>query len=181
MPAEAWYYGDVEACWRQGLLEGTSDTAFSPRSDATRAQVAAVLRRLAGGNPSGTVSFDDVASGAWYYDDVRWAAAAGLVEGSDDDGDGVYSFRPEESITRQELMTILYRYAGGAGAGADLSGFGDADRVGGWAKDAVAWAAAADLLRGVSGADGRLLLAPQNRVTRAQLAAFLNRFTQMMS
>ena len=182
----AWYYGDVETCWRSGLLKGMTDTTFVPGGTATRAQIVAVLHRLSGnGAPEqSTVSFGDVSAGAWYYDDVRWAESLGIINGSDDDGDGVFSFRPNDSITRQEFMTVLYRYAkqqnADVSATDSLSAFSDSGKVSGWARDAVVWSVGSGLQKGMNDSSGNLILSPAGKVTRAQLAAFLNRFSAML-
>ncbi len=181
----AWYYGDVEASWLKYLVEGMSDTAYAPAKNATRAQIVAVLHRLDEDSATASrTSFDDVKPGAWYYDDVCWAESLGIITGSDDDGDGVFSFRPNAGITRQEFVTLLYRYAAKRGLKtsqkADIASFADSGSVAGWASDAMAWSVAVGLQKGsYSSARGYELL-PQGSVTRAQLAAFLNRFSDML-
>ncbi len=181
----AWYYADVADSWYKLLVEGMTDTAYVPAANATRAQLVTTLRRLAG-NPAPAVdatAFDDVYDTAWFYEDILWAEGAGLLQGSDDDGNGVYSCRPNARVTREELLTLLYRFAAMCGADtaavADLTVYPDGGAVSDWASDAVAWAVSNRLLQGVAVGTGTLL-APQMKVSRAQLAAFLNRFSELL-
>lgn len=184
VPARSWYYGDVEACWRKGLVNGTGDTTFAPLEKTTRAQIVAVLHRLSGSEtPSlSATAFGDIRASAWYYNDVLWAESIGLIQGSDDDGDGVYSFRPGDSVTRQEFMVILYRYAVYRGMDtsqrAALDSFADAASVASWARDALSWGAGAGIMKG-DAAGSAVNISPRGSVTRAQLAAFLNRLSAL--
>ena len=181
----AWYYSDVEASWTKGLVNGMTDTTYVPGGTATRAQIVAVLHRLSGNAAptASSVAFDDVTKGSWYYDDVRWAQSLGIINGSDDNNDGVYSFRPNATITRQEFMTILFRYAKQTGKTTSqttsLASFPDASKVSSWASEAMSWSVASGLQKGVADSSGTVKLDPSGTVTRAQLAAFLNRFSGM--
>ncbi len=167
----AWYYGDVMYAAENGLMNGTSGSAFSPLENLTRAQLTAVLYRM-DGNPavSGTCSFTDAKRGAYYADALVWAERNALVNGY-----GSGAFGVGDAITREQLVTILYRYAAYKGidvsARADLSGYRDAEKISGYARDAFGWAVEAGLIRGSGD-----LLNPQGRTTRAEYAAIAARF-----
>ena len=131
-----------------------------------------ILYRLAGQPAvSGDLPFTDVESGTWYTDAVLWAAQNGIVNGVSET-----EFAPGEDITREQLAAILYRYAAYQGYDvsqrADLSGFGDASSISGYAQEALSWAHAQGLVLGFE--DGSLR--PQGTASRAQIAAVLMRF-----
>ena len=142
----------------------------------TRGMLATVLHRLSGtvGYGLGTGNFPDVASGTWYKDAVDWAQATGVVTGT---GNG---FEPNKDITREQLVTMLYRYAQLIGAddgtSANIAGFADSGSVSGYAQDAMRWAVAQGFVSGV----GNNRLDPTGKATRAQVAAILTRFTDYL-
>ena len=176
----AWYYDDVRTSWLKYLVNGTAADVYEPAVTATRAQVVTVLWRLAGEPaPEGSAGFSDVSAGAWYADAVTWAAESGLVYGY---ADGL--FRPGHAITRQEFMAVLCRYAQLRGMDtspqADITVYPDVGSVGYWAKQAVSWSIASGIMQGVESSDGVIRLDPCGSVTRAQLAAFLNRFSDLL-
>ena len=150
---------------------GVSDTAFSPNSTLTRSMLVTILHRLEGTPAASGNSFADVASGTWYTDAVSWAAANGIVTGYSDT-----QFGPDDSITREQLAAILYRYAAYKGmdtsATADLANFPDSGSVSTWAGDSVKWAVSFGLISGKD--DGRL--DPLGTATRAEVATILMRF-----
>ncbi len=170
--AEAWYYDEVTYVSERGLMNGTGDGNFSPDSAATRASVVTILYRLAGEpGPGGGGSFDDVANGMWYTDAITWAHDNGIVTGYSGS-----AFMPDGEITREQLATILYRYADryagmDVSAGADLSGYTDCGQIHDYAVDAMSWANAMGLITGT----GNSTLSPRDTCTRAQLAAVLSR------
>jgi len=146
--------------------------------DPPRRRVVAVLYRMAGCPAvTGGSTFDDVPAGTYFTDAVAWAAANSIALGSDDNNDGISSFRPYESITRQDFLCLLYRYASWAGANVtgyentDLSAFSDGSSVPAYAADAEKWSVGTGLQ---TGSDGQLL--PGTPITRAQVAAFLARY-----
>lgn len=168
-----WFYGDVEYVYENGLMLGTSDTAFAPQTAVSRAMVVAVLWRLAGEPESkGDNPFTDLMQD-WYTEAVIWAADNEIVFGY---GDG--KFGPDDSITREQLATMLYRYCEYKGidvsASADLSGYTDAGSISSWALEVIKWANAGGLITGRSATE----LAPQGTATRAELAAILHRFIE---
>ena len=170
---DAWYRDAVQYAYDNGLMTGTSETTFEPAVSTTRGMIVSVLHRLAGSPAADDAGFSDVADSAWYAEAVNWAASEGIVGGF---GEG--SFRPDSAITREQMASILYRYAAYKGmdvsARADLSGYADADQIGEWAYEVMSWANAEGLLNGVT-AD---TLQPQGNATRAQVAAILQRFLE---
>ena len=170
----SWYYDSVAYVYEKGLMGGTGDGLFAPDLITTRGMIVTILYRLAG-SPAATAAagFADVAAGAWYADAVNWANANGIVTGY---GDG--RFGPEDTITREQMAVILYRYARSLGkdmsAAADLSAYTDAAGIGEYAVEAVGWAAAKGLL---TGTDAGALL-PSGSATRSQAAALLMRFCE---
>ena len=167
-----WFYDDVRCAYETGLMGGVGDNLFAPNSQTTRAQLVTILYRLEGEpEVSGTSGFSDVAAGIWYTDAVAWAAENGIVNGVSDT-----EFAPGDDITREQLAAILYRYAACQGYDvsqrADLSGFGDASSISGYAHEALSWAHAQGLVLGFE--DGSLR--PQGTASRAQIAAVLMRF-----
>ena len=167
-----WFYDAVRYAYENGLMDGVGDNLFAPNSETTRAQLVTILYRLAGEpEPGGDSGFSDVAAGIWYTDAVAWAAQNGIVNGVSDT-----EFVPGDDITREQLATILYRYAAYQGYDvsqrADLSGFGDASSISGYAQEALSWAHAQGLVLGFE--DGSLR--PQGTASRAQIAAVLMRF-----
>ena len=172
-----WFYEAVRYAYETGLMDGVGDSLFAPNSETTRAQLVTILYRLAGEpEPGGDSGFSDVAAGTWYTDAVAWAAQNGIVNGVSDT-----EFAPGDDITREQLAAILYRYAAYQGYDvsqrADLSGFGDASSISGYAQEALSWAHAQGLVLGFE--DGSLR--PQGTASRAQIAAVLMRFLAAVS
>ena len=165
-----WYYDAVAYCWENGIMDGTSGTAFAPNMLLNRAMMAQVLYNLAGGTASTAAGFPDVAASAWYADAVNWAAANGYVTGYDNG-----SYGPEDNLTREQMAAILYRYAGSPAPAGSLDGFADAASASDYAVDALRWAVGEGLLTGKDG--GRL--DPTGTASRAELAQILARFAQM--
>lgn len=166
----AWYYDAVTYCYENGIMDGTSSVSFAPGMLLNRAMAAQVLYNLADGTASTAAGFPDVAASAWYADAVNWAAANGYVTGYDNG-----SFGPEDSLTREQLAVILYRYAGSPEPTGSLDGFTDAASTSDYAVDALRWAVGEGLLTGKDG--GRL--DPAGTASRAELAQILARFAQM--
>nr|MCR4963639.1 S-layer homology domain-containing protein [Bacillota bacterium] len=174
VPANAWFADAVDYVTEKGLMQGVGANLFAPNSATSRAMIVTVLYRLAGSPAvSGDNPFSDVAEGAWYADAVAWANANGIVEGY---GNG--KFGSDDNITREQLAAILYRFAKAQGYDvsqtADLSGYGDAGQVDGWAQQAMAWACGSGLIQG----DEQHNLLPSQGATRAQVAAILMRFVE---
>ena len=159
--------------YENGLMDGVGMGLFAPNSETTRAQLVTILYRLEGEPAvSGDLPFTDVEAGIWYTDAILWAAQNNIVNGVSDT-----EFAPGDDLTRQQLVTILYRYAEAKGydvsASADLSGYPDADQVQDYAQPAMAWAVAEGIVEGVDGN-----LNPAGNATRAQIATILMRFCE---
>lgn len=164
-----WYHSGVDYCVEHGLMNGIAPDRFDPEGSVTRAMLVTILYRTEGQpDVSGkTNPFRDVANGQWYTDAVIWAAAQGIVNGVSET-----SFAPDDSITREQIATILFRYAKGEPPKMNvLATFADVGDISGYAREAVNWAVDCGIINGM---DGRL--APTEGATRAQIATILSRF-----
>ncbi len=161
VPAGSWYEEAVKYVSEKGLMNGTSSTAFSPNASTTRGMIVTILARVEGVNTSGT---------PWYAAGQKWAMDNGISDGTNMVGE----------VTREQLATILYRYAKQKGydvsKSAALTAFSDADKVSGYASEAMQWAVAEGLLQGSNGK-----LNPQGSATRAQVATILMRFMEKIA
>ena len=173
----SWYEQSVQYATEHGLMNGTGTNTFEPESTMTRAMLVTVLWRYAGEPRRGSNRFSDVPSGEWYTQAVAWAAADGVVNGV-----GNRRFDPNGSVSREQMATILFRYAKKTGVNtesrADLSAFPDAGAVDRYASDAMQWAVGEGIIGGSREADGADWLKPLGDATRAQVAAILMRFIQ---
>ncbi|MCL2843074.1 MAG: S-layer homology domain-containing protein [Oscillospiraceae bacterium] len=158
-----------------GFMEGTSATTFEPNALFSRAMAVTILYRMAEEPPvqSATV-FTDVAPGRWYSDAVAWAYSSGVVQGI---GDG--RFAPAVNITRQEMATILHRFASAQGydvavASSVTLDFPDANLINDWAVGAMRWAVQNGVMRGTDLGE----LNPRSNATRAEAATVLTRFVR---
>ena len=168
-----WFYDEVVYVYENGLMNGVENNLFAPNTATNRAMLATILYRLAGQpDVSGEMPFTDVAAGQWYTDAVLWAAQNGIVNGLDEG-----TFAPMNTLTREQLVTMLYRYAEAEGydvsAAADLSGYPDAGKVQTYAQEAMSWAVAEGIVEGMDGN-----LNPAGNATRAQIATILMRFCE---
>jgi uncharacterized repeat protein (TIGR02543 family) len=170
-----WFYDDVRFVADKGLLGGITDQTFEPGTPVSRATLAAVLYTM-DGKPavSGTNPFKDVPAGAWYTSGVLWAVENGIAAGYEDG-----TFRPDQSLTREQLIVFIYNYAGYKGCdmalGRDfnLQLFKDASKITDDTLESVKWACGAGLVKGKPGG----LLAPKDGASRAEVAAILKRFS----
>lgn len=173
--AGAWYTKSVDFCQKAGLMNGTGNGLFAPKAVMTRAMLVQVLYNISG-TQTPAYGFNDVAEGAWYADAVNWAAAKGIVMGT---GEGRFS--PNAPVTREQVVTILHRYASHFGTmeGAEnaLAAFADAAAVSEFAGDAVAWAVAAGIINGTT----PTTLSPKGQASRAEIAAILMRFANLLN
>lgn len=172
----AWFFDAVRYCYESGIMHGTSETTFSPNLATSRSMIVATLWRMEGSPHIGQNPFSDVTADMYYADAVAWAASHGIVDG--------YSetiFGPEDPITREQLASILYRYADfqsyDTKERASLASFADADTASAYAEDALSWAAAHEIINGTS--EG--LLIPRGEATRAQVATILMGWCQNFS
>lgn len=167
---DAWYKDAVQFAYDNGLMTGTSATEFAPDVTTTRAMIVSILARLEGVTAADDAGFTDV-DDEWFATAVNWAANVGVVNGFEDN-----TFRPNDTITREQLAAILCNYAAWKGedvsARAELSRYSDAAAISSWATDVMRWAVAENLISGVTTDE----LQPQGAATRAQVAAILQRF-----
>ena len=169
-----WFYDAVVYAYQNELMDGVGGNRFAPNSETTRAQLVTILYRLEGEPAvSGDLPFTDVEAGIWYTDAILWAAQNNIVNGVSDT-----EFAPGDDLTRQQLVTILYRYAESKGYdvsnSADLSGYPDAGQIQDYAQPAMAWAVAENIIQGME--DGTLK--PAGNASRAQIATILMRFCE---
>ncbi len=165
----AWYHDSVEFVVAFGLMEGMGGKTFAPGANMTRAQLVTVLYRLVGEpEVDGMVNpFTDVAADTWYTDAVIWAANNGIITGVTET-----TFAPNANISREQLVTILYRFFGEPETNTDvLAGYADANAISEYAVDAMAWAVENGIVNGIT----ETVLAPQGTATRAQIATILMR------
>ena len=170
-----WFYDDVAYVYENGLMNGTSETTFSPYISTTRGMIVTILYRMEG-KPAvfEACPFTDVKAGAYYERAIVWAAENGIVKGY---GNGC--FGPDDQITREQMAAILYRYAKNrgldvsVGENTNILSYDDALDISEYAVPAMQWACGAQIIHG---ADGRLT--PGAKATRAQVAAILHRFCE---
>ena len=170
-----WFYDDVAYVYENGLMNGTSETTFSPYISTTRGMIVTILYRMEG-KPAvfEACPFMDVKAGAYYERAIVWAAENGIVKGY---GNGC--FGPDDQITREQMAAILYRYAKNrgldvsVGENTNILSYDDALDISEYAVPAMQWACGAQIIHG---ADGRLT--PGAKATRAQVAAILHRFCE---
>ena len=172
-----WFYDDVRFANQNGLFNGVEKDLFAPEKSMTRGMLVTVLWRLDGETaPKTATTFTDVDANAYYADAVAWAAESGIVNGI-----GGNKFDPEGNVTREQIAAILFRYAAFKGvdtaARADLTAFPDAEKTSAYARDALSWAVAAELVKGTK-EGSTIYLDPQGSATRAQVAAILSRYAQ---
>ena len=168
----SWYETYVDYAYSNGLMNGTGEGLFSPDTNMSRGMIVTVLHRLEGSPAaSAALPFDDVPGNQYYYAPVVWSYENGIVNGVSDT-----KFAPNSNVTREQLVTIFYRYANTKGydtsAQADLSGFSDAAAIQSYAAGALSWAVAEGIITGMDAAT----LSPGGFATRAQFAAIVQRF-----
>ena len=152
--ASAWYYDAVKYVYSKGLMDGVDTHEFAPNATLTRAMVWTILARAEGVNTTG--------GSTWYAKAQEWVVAKGVSDGEN----------PNAAITRQELVTMLYRLAGSPTVTGSLTA-PDASSVSSWAKDAMLWAMNLGLVEG----DENGAVTPTATATRAQAAALIMRYT----
>lgn len=168
--ADAWYADAAQYVRDNGVMSGTSSTTFSPDLTMTRAMLATVLYRAAGSpTVSSPADFRDVAAESWYSAPAAWVAANGVISGY---GDG--QFGGEDPVTREQMATILWRYAGSPAPAGTETGFADSGDISAYAVQAVTWARERGMMNGMEGSR----FVPKSRATRAQAAVILENFLQ---
>ncbi len=168
----SWYYEDVDYVSSAGLMTGTSEDTFSPELAVTRGMFVTVLHRMEDEPEAEAAAFEDVDAEAYYAAAVAWAAENGIVTGYSD-----VMFGPTDTITREQAVTILYRYAIYKGLDAvtteeNLGTFSDEADISDWAIAAVNWAVGEGIAEGMT--SNRF--GPATLTTRAHVAALLHRY-----
>ena len=170
-----WALEAIQYVYENKLMNGVGNNKFQPDGTLNRAMVATILYRMEG-EPAvtGGSAFSDVASGEWYADAVAWASANGIVNGM-----GGGKFAPTTSITREQFVAMLHRYAeykkyDTTAAGMSVKEYADYEAISGWALEAMAWANAEGLITGRSGT----MLVPAGTATRSEAATILMRFAE---
>ena len=166
----SWYYDAVKFVYDKSIMDGVSYYRFAPDATITRGMVVTMLWRMAGEPYEAAAGFTDVAAGRYYTTAVAWAAKNGIVEGMTST-----TFAPDQAITREQLASILYRYAkwlGFSGYGSDISGYTDAGKVSSYAYDAMSWAVRSGVVTGTSAK----VLDPQGTASRAAAAQMFMNF-----
>ena len=173
---DTWYYDAVNYAAEKGLMDGITDTTFEPYTNTSRAMMVTLLYRMEG-KPDVTgldAAFTDVKAGTWYYDAVIWAANAGVVDGISDT-----EFAPEQDVSREQMVTILYRYAQVEEAPdmSVLDAYADAEQISAYAKEAMAWAVSQGIVDGME-INGQNMICAGETANRAQIAAILMRYIE---
>lgn len=177
--SDSWYYSHVTFVTQENIFNGTTPTTFAPEQSITRAQFVTILGRYAGiadTNPGTPVegAFEDVDKGGYYAAHVVWAVEQGIVNGT-----SPKTFSPEEKISRQDMATMIYRFAKAANIQlpdtGSVAAFGDDSKIANYAKDAVYAMKKAGIIDG----RGDNLFVPADTATRAEAAAIMHRLIQL--
>lgn len=169
-----WFYNDVKYVWQHDIMNGVSDTKFAPETKMTRAMFVTVLYRLEGSpdvTGMATPPFTDIGAKNfdWAYNAIVWAYNTGVTKGT-----SATTFAPGVAISRQEIVTMLYRYAGSpAVSGSPI--FGDSSVISSWARNAVQWAKSFGVVNGYPNGN----FGPVDATTRGQMAAMIHRYMQL--
>ena len=155
--AGQWFYEAVKYVYGEGIMNGMDRYSFQPNGTLTRAMIWTMLARLDGVDTEGGAN--------WYAKAQEWATATGVSDGEN----------PTGEVTREQLITMLWRYAGSPTYTADLSGYVDTADISSWAQQAMCWAVATGVIEG----DENAALTPKADTTRAQAAAMLMRFIEL--
>lgn len=162
------YFSDANSHWAKDaigfvsareLFQGQTASTFAPNDNMSRAMLMTVLARLDGADTAG--------GGTWYAGGMEWAMTHGISDGSN----------PEGIITREQLVSMLHRYAGSPAAGSKALSFSDAQLVSGYARDSMCWAVENGIVSGY----GNGLLVPNGSATRAEVAAVFKRYIELLN
>ena len=157
----------IQFCYDNGLMIGVAPDKFAPKATTTRAEVATIICRMRNGEPGTSTRFSDVAAGEWYTPYIAWADGAKIMIGI-----SATQFAPNAAITREQLVTALWRVSGSPKSEASLKDFSDAEKVSSYAETAMAWAVENHV---VLGTDIKTL-EPGATATREEMAAIFMRF-----
>ena len=180
-PSGVYYTEAVQYVYGEGLMTGMNPTTFAPAENLSRAHFATILYRMAGSPSVAGMDnpFEDNQPGTFYYDATIWCNNAGILTGYyNEDGSFTGRFGPSDNITREQLATMLFRYADYIGADTSartsLDGFGDGATVSAFAVEALEWAAAEGIVSGR--ATTPPTIAPLDNASRADTAVMMQRF-----
>lgn len=172
-----WFYDAVKFVYDRGYFSGVAEDRFAPNTPMNRAMLATVLHRFSGGSERGEAGqFSDIPENTWYTDGVNWASSYGVVKGM---GNGTY--RPTTPVTREQMVTMLYRYLVDykkveTTQTDEMPGFPDWEQVSDWARESLTWAIENGLIKGRNTG----LLDPKGNATRAEVATVLQRFAGLL-
>ena len=172
-----WYHDGVHYCMEKGLMQGVADARFAPDGITTRAQFLTILWRMEG-SPMVEIAegFNDVYESDWYNNAIRWASSKGIAEGY---GDSV--FGANDTVTREQMATILWRYAKykgidvSVGENTNILSYADAFDIAEYAIPAMQWACGSGVIQGIA-QNNTVYLEPQGDAVRSQSAAMIYRF-----
>ena len=166
-----WTHKPIDYVLQKGYMTGVSATSFNPNGNVTRGTIAQILY-AAEGKPtvSGKSKFTDVKDGKWYSNAINWAATNGIVSGY---GNG--KFGPDNPITREQMVAIMYKYSAMKGydltANANINSFADKNKISKYAVTAVTWAVGHKIISGTKNG-----IEPKGNATRAQIAVILQAY-----
>ena len=172
-----WYHEGVHYCIEEGLMQGVAADRFGPEMATSRAMLVTILWRLEG-SPMVEIAegFNDVFDSDWYNNAIRWASASGIAGGY---GDSI--FGPNDAVTREQMATILWRYAKykdidvSVGENTNILSYADAFDIAEYAMPAMQWACGAGVIQGIE-QNNTMHLAPRGNAVRSQSAAMIYRF-----
>ena len=171
----AWYHDGIHWALDENVMQGVSQSEFQPNGATTRAMIVTMLWRMEGEPPAVSAGFTDVTPGSWYEPAVNWAAAGQLVAGYGDN-----TFGPSDPVTREQLVTILYRFAQFKGlelnVDENILDYDDALDISSWAVEPFRWAVQEGVISGV----GDNKLSPKTNASRSQVATMLMRFSDLL-
>ncbi|MBP3412692.1 MAG: S-layer homology domain-containing protein [Oscillospiraceae bacterium] len=174
--SDQWYDRAVQYAYTHGTMNGVEETRFSPNTPTSRAMFVTILHRLDGGKTAKAATFEDVPSTAYYANAVNWAAENGIVTGV-----SASRFAPDQEISREQLVTMLARYAAYLGKTVPVEdqteGYTDASLISPYALSPINWALQEGLLVGTSSDR----LSPQSTATRAQVAQIIMRLQKLLA
>lgn len=168
-----WFCEDVTYVNKHGLMKGTSDCDFSPAGMTTRGMIVTILWRLEREPIEQGEIFEDVKENAYYHNAVAWASNNEIVNGYSET-----KFGPDDATTREQLVTIMYRYASykkyDTAQTIALDKYSDKNQISEYAVKSIQWANASGIISGMS----EDIIAPKENVQRCQVAAILRRFCE---
>ena len=168
-----WYYDDVKYVQKYNLMTGTAETAFSPLATATRGMIVTILWRVEGKPVAEGKNFEDVRPDAWYSMAVAWASKNQIVSGYNET-----EFGPDDTASREQFATIMYRYASfkkfDTSKSIELDKYSDKEQISEYAVKSMKWANANGIISGISDET----ISPKDNVQRCQIAAILRRFCE---